>query len=173
MPPDGAAPRRRLASRLSPGSNAAASVAPPDVVGGESQFTFAQVAQHSGPADCWVVVRDKVYDVTTWCACARKRWARGDEPGATTTSRVTEHSPFRLRRVPKHPGGALIYEAAGKDCTALFDSYHPLAVRCAHVQRLFLRQLSVHLAVSPPAHPPSPRLQRPAPQVLRRRRGCW
>ena len=38
--------------------------------------------------------------------------------------------------MPKHPGGALIYEAAGKDCTALFDSYHPLAVRCAHVQRL-------------------------------------
>lgn len=31
--------------------------------------------------------------------------------------------------VPKHPGGALIYINAGKDCTQLFDSYHPLYVR--------------------------------------------
>jgi hypothetical protein len=76
MPPDGAAPRRRLAGLLRPGASAA-SVAPPDVVGGESEFTFAQVAQHSGPADCWVVVRDKVYDVTSWCVCAPDMLARG------------------------------------------------------------------------------------------------
>lgn len=31
--------------------------------------------------------------------------------------------------VPKHPGGALIYINAGKDCTQLFDAYHPLYVR--------------------------------------------
>ena len=33
------------------------------------------------------------------------------------------------RRVPQHPGGPLIYVAAGKDCTQLFDAYHPLRVR--------------------------------------------
>ena len=31
--------------------------------------------------------------------------------------------------MPHHPGGPLIYVAAGKDCTQLFESYHPLAVR--------------------------------------------
>lgn len=32
-------------------------------------------------------------------------------------------------RVPKHPGGSLIYVKAGQDCTQLFESYHPLYVR--------------------------------------------
>ena len=31
--------------------------------------------------------------------------------------------------MPQHPGGPLIYVAAGKDCTQLFDAYHPLRVR--------------------------------------------
>lgn len=31
--------------------------------------------------------------------------------------------------VPNHPGGPLIYVKAGKDCTQLFDSYHPLSAR--------------------------------------------
>ena len=60
-------------------------------------YSLAAVANHSTPLDCWVVVRDKVYDVTAW--------------------------------VPQHPGGALIYISAGKDCTQLFDSYHPLHAR--------------------------------------------
>ena len=42
-------------------------------------------------------------------------------------SKVYNVSPW----VPKHPGGALIYINAGKDCTQLFDSYHPLYVRYA------------------------------------------
>ncbi len=33
--------------------------------------------------------------------------------------------------VPKHPGGPLVYVHAGKDCTQLFDSYHPLSARYA------------------------------------------
>lgn len=61
-------------------------------------YSLADVARHCTPADCWIIIRDKVYDVTSW--------------------------------VPKHPGGALIYINAGKDCTQLFDSYHPLYVRC-------------------------------------------
>lgn len=31
--------------------------------------------------------------------------------------------------VPRHPGGDLIFVAAGKDSTQLFDSYHPLSAR--------------------------------------------
>eukprot|EP00897_Mesotaenium_endlicherianum_P005034 jgi/Mesen1/4559/ME000232S03817 len=30
--------------------------------------------------------------------------------------------------VPKHPGGSLIYVNAGRECTQLFESYHPLYV---------------------------------------------
>ena len=59
--------------------------------------SLASVAQHNKPNDCWVIIREKVYNVTAW--------------------------------VPQHPGGALIYINAGKDCTQLFDSYHPLYVR--------------------------------------------
>ena len=42
--------------------------------------------------------------------------------------RAADHS---WHRVPLHPGGPLIYVAAGKDCTQLFDAYHPLHVRRA------------------------------------------
>ena len=63
----------------------------------EGVYSLADVARHCTPADCWIIIRDKVYDVTDW--------------------------------VPKHPGGALIYINAGKDCTQLFDSYHPLYVK--------------------------------------------
>ena len=59
--------------------------------------SLASVAKHNKPNDCWVIIREKVYNVTAW--------------------------------VPQHPGGALIYINAGKDCTQLFDSYHPLYVR--------------------------------------------
>lgn len=64
---------------------------------GPQSHSLASVAKHNKPNDCWVIIRDKVYNVTAW--------------------------------VPRHPGGALIYINAGKDCTQLFDSYHPLYVR--------------------------------------------
>lgn len=66
---------------------------------GVETYSLASVAKHNKPNDCWVIIRDKVYNVTAW--------------------------------VPQHPGGALIYINAGKDCTQLFDSYHPLYVRYA------------------------------------------
>lgn len=64
---------------------------------GVDTHSLASVAKHNKPHDCWVIIREKVYNVTAW--------------------------------VPQHPGGALIYINAGKDCTQLFDSYHPLYVR--------------------------------------------
>ena len=56
--------------------------------------------------------------------------------------RAPDHSCFR---VPLHPGGPLIYVAAGKDCTQLFDAYHPL-----HVRRVAAQGVRHLLA---PAHP--------------------
>ena len=35
---------------------------------GIRHFTLADVAQHSTPGDCWLIVRGKVYDVTGWAA---------------------------------------------------------------------------------------------------------
>ena len=62
-----------------------------------ARFSLEEVAQHNSPTDCWLIVRRKVYDVTSW--------------------------------VPRHPGGDLIFVKAGRDCTHLFDSYHPLSTR--------------------------------------------
>lgn len=72
---------------------------------GVETHSLASVAKHNNPNDCWVIIREKVYNVTAW--------------------------------VPQHPGGALIYINAGKECTQLFDSYHPLYVRyilCTYLQ---------------------------------------
>ena len=67
---------------------------------GPARFSLEDVAEHNSPTDCWVIVRRKVYDVTSW--------------------------------VPRHPGGDMIFVKAGRDCTHLFDSYHPLSTRCAY-----------------------------------------
>lgn len=43
---------------------------------------------------------------------------------------MTDEAPIGwFGRVPKHPGGSLIFVKAGQDSTQLFDSYHPLYVR--------------------------------------------
>eukprot|EP00250_Pteridium_aquilinum_P005328 c15439_g1_i1 orf=576-2006(-) len=60
-------------------------------------FSVPEIRSHSSPDNCWLVIRNSVYDVTSW--------------------------------VPYHPGGSLIYVNAGRDCTQLFDAYHPLCVR--------------------------------------------
>ena len=77
------------------------------------RFSTAEVAQHATPEDCWITVRGKVYDVTEWFV---------PRSSSRAVLRLSAH------RVPTHPGGPLIYVAAGKDCTQLFDSYHPLRV---------------------------------------------
>ena len=37
-------------------------------VQGESSYTLAEVAEHDGPESCWLVISDKVYDVTEFIA---------------------------------------------------------------------------------------------------------
>jgi fatty acid desaturase len=66
-------------------------------------FTWAEISKHSSPSDCWLVIRDRVYDVTEFA--------------------------------PTHPGGALISIAAGKDNTHMFESYHPLWVWRAPLEK--------------------------------------
>jgi len=63
----------------------------------QRRYSLQEVAKHDVPKDCWLIIRGKVYDVSTW--------------------------------VPKHPGGSIIFVKAGRDCTQLFESYHPLYVR--------------------------------------------
>ena len=60
-------------------------------------YTRSEVAQHATPDSNWIIVDDKVYDVTKF--------------------------------VPRHPGGNMIHVNAGGECTALFESYHPLKAR--------------------------------------------
>jgi hypothetical protein len=62
MPPDGNVPAQgaRLASLVSARS-------------GGAKFSLAEVSLHNTPADCWLIVRGKVYDVTQWCARGRPR----------------------------------------------------------------------------------------------------
>lgn len=60
-------------------------------------FTAKEISLHDSTESLWVVVRNQVYDVTSW--------------------------------ISKHPGGDLITLRGGKDCTVLFDSYHPLSAR--------------------------------------------
>ena len=66
----------------------------------QARFSLQEVAQHSSPTDCWLIVRKKVYNVTPW--------------------------------VRRHPGGDILLVKAGRDCTYLFDSYHPLSARYSH-----------------------------------------
>jgi fatty acid desaturase/predicted heme/steroid binding protein len=63
------------------------------------RFAWSEVHKHNSAEDCWVVVKGKVYDVTSW--------------------------------VPKHPGGNQILNGAGREATALFQSYHKLNVEKA------------------------------------------
>lgn len=44
-----------------PGSGATPTEAP-----AKSGYTYVDVAKHASPADCWIVVRDRVYDVTSY-----------------------------------------------------------------------------------------------------------
>ena len=113
MPPDG--DPSKAGARL-------ASLA--GLVGGRT-FSLKEVAQHNTPGDCWLVMRGKVYDVTEWCVVCALLRGRGRAPA----ERRPAGHVGACRRVPQHPGGPLIYVAAGKDCTQLFDAYHPLRVR--------------------------------------------
>lgn len=57
----------------------------------DGQFTLEDVAKHSTPDDCWIVIEGMVYDVTAYIAQQR------------------------------HPGGAAILGGCGKDATEFFN----------------------------------------------------
>lgn len=60
------------------------------------KFTWDEVHSHRSENDCWMVIKGKVYDVTSW--------------------------------IPKHPGGNLLMNGAGRDATPIYMSYHPSRV---------------------------------------------
>ena len=55
-------------------------------------YTLAQVAEHDTPADCWLALSGKVYDVTAFIASG------------------------------KHGGGDAILQGCGKDATELYET---------------------------------------------------
>ncbi len=58
--------------------------------GAAKPLTLTEVSLHSTPDDCWMIVENKVYDVTAYIA------------------------------MQKHPGGVAILEGCGKEATELF-----------------------------------------------------
>lgn len=58
----------------------------------QTVYELEDVALHSTPTDCWLVIESKVYDVTKFVASKR------------------------------HPGGAAILQGCGKDATELFNT---------------------------------------------------
>ena len=117
VPPGSMAPRDKPAAQELPAERMASLVS--SKPSPHATYTLKEVAQHCTKDDCWLILHGKVYDVTSWHVPARFSWIFRSWPKHT----------LRARRVPKHPGGPLIYVAAGKDCSQLFDSYHQLYVR--------------------------------------------
>jgi len=68
------------------------------------KFSWDEVKEHNSPSDCWIVIEREV---------------EGEKKGLILD--VTQWAP-------KHPGGSIIYDGAGGDCTIMFWSYHPLSL---------------------------------------------
>jgi len=68
------------------------------------KYSWEEVKCHNSPADCWVVLEREV---------------DGQKKGLILD--ITEWAP-------KHPGGSIILDGAGGDCTIMFWSYHPLSL---------------------------------------------
>lgn len=67
-----------------------------EIKGTLKKFKLEEVHKHNKYEDCWLVIKGKVYNVTSW--------------------------------IPKHPGGIQILNGAGRESTALFQSYHCLRI---------------------------------------------
>lgn len=78
------------------------------------QFTLAEVAKHNTAADLWMIIDDKVYDVTKFQAEVTREPIR---------FLIHWNSNFRfvVLLCLQHPGGEeVLVEAAGKDATTEF-----------------------------------------------------
>jgi len=80
------------------------------------KFSWEEVKTHNNPADCWVVLEREVAGVKRGLILDITEWAS------------------------KHPGGSIIYDGAGGDCTIMFWSYHPLSLidNCASYVNKFV-----------------------------------
>lgn len=67
------------------------------------QYTWEEVKKHTTREDCWVVVEREIDGKKKGIVLDITHWA------------------------PKHPGGSIIYDGAGGDCTVMFWCYHPLS----------------------------------------------
>jgi hypothetical protein len=52
--------------------------------------------------------------------------------------------------IRRHPGGDLLLVKAGRDCTYLFDSYHPISARCSPYPRTLITCRCRSFSVIPP-----------------------
>jgi len=68
------------------------------------KFSWDEVKVHNSPSDCWIVLEREVDGVKKGLILDVTEWA------------------------PKHPGGSILYDGAGGDCTIMFWSYHPLSL---------------------------------------------
>ena len=73
------------------------------------EFRREQVAIHRSADDCWTIIHNKVYDITSW--------------------------------IPQHPGGNLIIQSAGNECTAMFESSHPPFVNESFLEKYKIGEL--------------------------------
>lgn len=67
-------------------------VPPTNTATTNKEYTLADVAKHNKDSDCWFVIHDKVYNVTSYIAAGQ------------------------------HPGGEIIETGCGKDATQLFEN---------------------------------------------------
>lgn len=81
------------------------------------KYTFAEVKEHNKPTDLWVVIHDKVYDVTKFLhEVSRSSYCYHLDEGHS----VLIFFFFALN--VQHPGGEeVLEEAAGKNATKDFD----------------------------------------------------
>ena len=75
------------------------------------EYTLSQVAEHTSPSDCWIVIYDKVYDVSTFLSqhlggeFIILEWAGRD---ATIPFRSTRHGDDSYKLLEKYLIGILV-----------------------------------------------------------------
>ena len=52
--------------------------------------------------------------------------------------------------IRRHPGGDLLLVKAGRDCTYLFDSYHPISARCSPYPTTLVTCRCRDMSITPP-----------------------